>query len=78
MKNYNNIILLRDKDDKYEKVDLVILTNEETKTIENAIDEVKNKWYEEEYPYSLLEEIIFTLTEKYDIVYYMSSNEIYY
>jgi hypothetical protein len=78
MRDYSNIILLRDKDDKYEKVDLVILTNEETKTIEETIQQVKNKWYEEEYPYSLLEEIIDTLTEKYDIVYYMSSNEIYY
>lgn len=78
MKDYTNIILLKDKDDKYEKVDLVILTNEETETIENAIDKVKDEWYENDCDYSLLEMIIDHLVDNYDITYYTSHNEIYY
>lgn len=78
MKDYSNIILLRDKDDKYEKVDLVILTNEKTETIENAIDKIKDEWHENDCDYSLLEAIIDHLVDNYDITYCTSHNEIYY
>ena len=78
MKEYTNIILLRDKDSKHENIDLIIFTDESTETIENEIESIKEKWYLEEYPKSLLEEIIDTLTDKYDIDYCYQADEIYY
>jgi hypothetical protein len=73
-----NIILLRDKDSKHENIDLIILTDETRETIESEIERIKEKWYSEEYPNCLLEEIIDTLTDKYDIDYCYQANEIYY
>jgi DNA transposition AAA+ family ATPase len=73
-----NIILLRDKDSKHENIDLIILTDETRETIESEIERIKEKWYSEDCPPCLLDEIIDTLTDKYDIEYMQTVSEIYY
>ena len=79
MKDYQNVILLRDKDSKYEDIDLVIFTNEETRVIERYIEDIKLRWSEEDCEYSLLDEIIEVLTIKHDcVVYTYPIDEIYY
>lgn len=73
-----NIFLLKDMDSREGRVDLVILTNEEQETIERTIQETKEKWYEKEYPASLLEEIMEALDKMPCVTYYYHIQEIYY
>ena len=75
---YSNIILLRDNDSKYFDIDLIILTNESRETIEQAIDDVRLNWYENDCDYSLLEEIIDYLQETFNCKCYSHSEEIFY
>jgi hypothetical protein len=78
MKNYKNLFLLRDNDNKYGRVDLVILTDEEEKEIEGVIDELKDIWHESECDFVLIDEIIDYLTLELDCVIYTYPQEIWY
>lgn len=79
MKNYKNLFLLRDNDNKQGRVDLVILTDKERKEIDDVINELKNRWYESECDFVLIDEIIDYLTLDRDcVVYTHPIDEIWY
>jgi hypothetical protein len=79
MKDYKNVIVLRDNDSRDGNIDLIIFTNESTETIESAIDELRKRWCENEYDWCLIDEIIEYLTCEYDcVVYARPFDEIWY
>ena len=79
MKDYKNVVLLRDNDNEQGRVDLVILTDKERKEIDDVINELKNRWYESECDFVLIDEIIDYLTLELDcVVYTHPIEEIWY
>jgi hypothetical protein len=85
MRNYKNIILLRDIND--DRIDSIILTNEDEETIQQAIYSAKNEFYELEEQNNIpmginceFEYIYCYLCDKYDIEFIETwqGKEVYY
>ena len=84
MKDYKNIILLKDYND--EKVDAILFTNESEETIQQAIYKAKNEFYdleEDELPFGInceYDYIYQYLCDRFDIEFFETwhRQEVYY